>query len=60
MEPPAVPPEHAALPDLTGSSLFDLLRSRDPVLAASLQRLIEVSRASSDVQLGWGSMIDLD
>jgi len=58
MEPPAVPPDHSALPDLTGANLLDLLKSRDPALLASLERLLEASRSSSDVQLGWGSMID--
>jgi hypothetical protein len=60
MEPPAVSSDRSALPDLTGSDLLDLLRSQDPALTASVQRIIETSRTPSDVTLGWSSMIDVD
>jgi hypothetical protein len=56
--PAAGVPDQTELPDLSESSLIELLSSKDPALAESITQLVNLLRQPSTITAGWSSMID--
>lgn len=53
-----MPDRPAALPDVAGVPLLDLLHSGDPAIAAGIARLVADADRSAQAISGWSSFID--